>query len=317
VKVLFTISNITEQQEEHLASRFRNCTFTFLKDKDELTDHIKEAEILVTYGSDVTEEIINEANQLKWIQVLSAGVNNLPLEAISAKGILVTNARGIHKVPMSEYALSMLLHVYRREDQVVKDQVNKHWNRKYTVKEISGKTLLVLGTGAIGQEVARLAKAFHMKTIGISRSGEKVDYFDENYGVNHLNSLLPKGDFIISVLPSTKETAYLLREEHFELMKEDAVFLNMGRGDLVSTETLIKVAQEKKIAHLILDVFEEEPLPKDSPLWSQENVTITPHISGVSSRYLERALGIFKENMHIYGKRKEELINKINLERGY
>src|SRR5690625_1432391 len=218
---------------------------------------------------------------------------------------------------MSEYAISMLLHVYRKERKVVENQAAVNWDRSYSVGEISGKTIVVLGTGAIGQEVARLAKAFHMKTIGISRSGEKVDYFDENYGVNHLNSLLPKVDFNSAVVPSTKETAYLLKEEHFELMKEDAVFLNMGRGDLVSTETLIKVAQEKKIAHLILDVFEEEPLPKDSPLWSQENVTITPHISGVSSRYLERALGIFKENMHIYGKRKEELINKINLERGY
>lgn len=317
MRVLFTISNITEQQEQHLRNRFEACTFTFLKDKNELDEHIGEAEVLVTYGSDVTEDLISRADHLKWIQVLSAGVNELPFEAIKEKGILVTNARGIHKVPMSEYAISMLLHVYRKERQFVEDQKAGHWNRKYSVLEISGKTIVILGTGAIGQEVARLAKAFHMKTIGVSRSGNPTEYFDENYSVSHLNSVLSKGDFIVSILPSTEETKYLLTEDHFKLMKDEAVFLNMGRGDLVSTDTLLKVAKEEEIAHLILDVFEKEPLPENSPLWKQENITITPHISGVSSRYLERALGIFKENMLLYGQRGEELINKINLERGY
>jgi len=317
VTVLFTISNITEQQENHLQERFSDQSFVFLKDREKINEYIKNAEVLVTYGSDVTEELIEKANHLKWIQVLSAGVDRLPFEAIAKKDILVTNARGIHKIPMSEYAISMLLHVYRKERKVVENQAAVNWDRSYSVGEISGKTMVVLGTGSIGQEVARLAKAFHMRTIGVSRSGDPAQHFDETYKVEHLLSVLDKGDFIISILPSTKDTTYLLTDKHFDVMKDDAVFLNMGRGDLVKTETLLKAIQEEKIKHAILDVFEEEPLPEDSPLWKEDKVTITPHLSGVSARYLERALGIFKQNMHYYINGEEELDNQINIERGY
>lgn len=316
MNILFTISNITEKQEEHLMKRFPDYSFAFLKDKGQINEYIQNTEVLVTYGNDVTAEIIEEANALKWIQVLSAGIDPLPLEEIAKKNITITNARGIHKTPMSEYAISMLLHVYRREREILQNQQKNLWDRSISIDEISGKTMLILGTGAIGQEIARLGKAFHMKTIGISRSGEDVEYFDEVYQVTHLNSHLHKGDFIISILPSTKETTYLLTDEHFDAMKEQAIFLNMGRGDLVKTETILKAARENKVNHIILDVFEEEPLPENSPLWEEDRITITPHLSGVSTRYLERALGIFKQNLLLYTE-GEELENKVNIERGY
>ena len=316
--VLFTISNITEKQETHLKARFPNQNFVFLKDKKLIPQYIEEAEIFVTYGKDVTEELLEQAKNLKWIQVLAAGVDPLPFDAIKKNNILVTNVRGIHKIPMSEYAISMILSVYRKERDLLLYQLDKHWNRTLSFGEVTGKTMIVLGTGSIGQEVARLAKAFRMKTIGVSRSGRDKEHFDEVYSVTHLHSVLDKGDFIVSVLPSTKETRYLLKDEHFDLMRDDAIFLNMGRGDLVKTETLVRAVQEEKIGHLILDVFEEEPLAADSPLWKNERVTITPHIAAISDRYLERALGIFKENMNLYEDRQlEEMLNVIDLDRGY
>lgn len=316
--VLFTISNITEKQETHLKERFPNQNFVFLKDKKLIPQYIEEAEIFVTYGKDVTEELLEQAKNLKWIQVLAAGVDPLPFDAIKKNNILVTNVRGIHKIPMSEYAISMILSVYRKERDLLLYQLDKHWDRTLSFGEVTGKTMIVLGTGSIGQEVARLAKAFRMKTIGVSRSGRDKEHFDEVYSVTHLHSVLDKGDFIVSVLPSTKETRYLLKDEHFDLMRDDAIFLNMGRGDLVKTETLVRAVQEEKIGHLILDVFEEEPLAADSPLWKNERVTITPHIAAISDRYLERALGIFKENMNLYEDRQlEEMLNVIDLDRGY
>lgn len=316
--VLFTISNITEKQETHLKERFPNQNFVFLKDKKLIPQYIEEAEIFVTYGKDVTEELLKQAKNLKWIQVLAAGVDPLPFDAIKKNNILVTNVRGIHKIPMSEYAISMILSVYRKERDLLLYQLDKHWDRTLSFGEVTGKTMIVLGTGSIGQEVARLAKAFRMKTIGVSRSGRDKEHFDEVYSVTHLHSVLDKGDFIVSVLPSTKETRYLLKDEHFDLMRDDAIFLNMGRGDLVKTETLVRAVQEEKIGHLILDVFEEEPLAADSPLWKNERVTITPHIAAISDRYLERALGIFKENMNLYEDRQlEEMLNVIDLDRGY
>lgn len=316
--VLFTISNITEKQETHLKERFPNQNFVFLKDKKLIPQYIEEAEIFVTYGKDVTEELLKQAKNLKWIQVLAAGVDPLPFDAIKKNNILVTNVRGIHKIPMSEYAISMILSVYRKERDLLLYQLDKHWDRTLSFGEVTGKTMIVLGTGSIGQEVARLAKAFRMKTIGVSRSGRDKEHFDEVYSVTHLHSVLDKGDFIVSVLPSTKETRYLLKDEHFDLMRDDAIFLNMGRGDLVKTETLVRAVQEEKIGHLILDVFEEEPLAADSPLWKNERVTITPHIAAISDRYLERALGIFKENMNLYEDRQlEEMLNVIDFDRGY
>src|SRR5699024_550308 len=148
-----------------------------------------------------------------------------------------------------------------------------HWFRNKNPLEITGKTMLIAGTGAIGQEVARIAKAFQMKTIGISRSGRTVRYFDNNVTTNEMKSHLPEADFVVSVLPSTEETKYLYTFDVFQAMKSSAVFLNMGRGDVVESDVIIKAVQEKEIMHAVLDVFETEPLPENHPLWEEEKVT--------------------------------------------
>src|SRR5699024_12799290 len=165
---------------------------------------------------------------------------------------------------------------------------------------LSGKTMLIAGTGAIGQEVARLAKAFHMKTIGVSRSGRDLEYFDENVTTDKMKSRLPEADFIVSVLPSTKETKHFYTYDFFEMMKDSAIFLNMGRGDVVESDVILKAIREKEIMHAVLDVFEIEPLPENHPLWDEENVTITPHLSGISPNYLPRALEILEKNIDVF-----------------
>lgn len=197
-------------------------------------------------------------------------------------------------------------------------QQQQGWGRS-SVKplEISGKTMLIAGTGAIGQEVARLAKAFNMKTIGVSRSGQAKDYFDVNVKTPDMVSRLYEADFIVSVLPSTQETKYLFKMEHFKAMKDEAVFLNMGRGDVVKSDVILEALQSKEIMHAVLDVFEEEPLPKEHPLWQADNITITPHLSGISPQYLPRALEIFEKNLNVYTEKGNAYINKIDMARGY
>src|SRR5699024_10059232 len=139
-----------------------------------------------------------------------------------------------------------------------------------------------------------------MTIYGVSRSGRTVANFDENFTTDELEKLLPEADFVVSVLPSTEKTRGLFTNEYFQLLPDHAVFLNMVRGDVVSSEDILKAVQQQEIAHAVLDVFEEEPLPADHPIWQEENITITPHISGVSKHYLPRALEIFEENLHIY-----------------
>lgn len=317
MKVLFTAKNISEKHQHQLNQTYPEQTLIFCKDKLDIMKNVQEAEVIVTYGGDLTDEMLQSAPNVRWIQVISAGVDRLPRKTIEKRKIMVTNVSGIHKIPMSEYAISMLLQAYRNEKAFFEDEQNKVWNSSHQVKEITGRTMIVLGTGAIGQETARLAKAFNIKTIGVSRSGRAVEFFDETHAINEINTVLPQADFVVSVLPSTNETRELITFKHFQRMNKHTIFLNMGRGDLFRSDDLLKALQQGEIAHAILDVTEEEPLPKDHHLWKEARVTITPHISGASPLYLERALEIFEYNFTNYLEGTEEYKNKIDLKKGY
>ncbi|WP_430788101.1 D-2-hydroxyacid dehydrogenase [Virgibacillus flavescens] len=314
--ILFS-AKISKQHKEKLEERFTEENFIFCDNMGSAEKHLVQAEILVTYGEDLTDKRINQAEKLKWIMVFSAGMDRMPFTAIANRGILVTNARGIHKIPMAEFAITSILQVSRQSKQLFENEKNHKWDRSVKMEEITGKTLLVAGTGAIGQEVARLAKAFRMKTYGVSRSGEPVEFFDKTVQPEKMRYLLPEADFVVSVLPSTTETKGFFTDEHFKLMPNHAIFLNMGRGDAVSGNVLQQAIQSEEIAHAILDVFEEEPLEANHPFWKSEKVTVTPHISGISPEYQTRALEIFEKNLHTYKQDGKSFINNIDPKRGY
>lgn len=280
-------------------------------------DLFLEAEVFLTYGEDLTEELICRANKLKWIMVMSAGLDRMPFEACKQRGILVTNVRGIHKIPMAEFTLGMMLQHVKQMRTLWENEKNEAWERKLPMGELYGKTLLILGIGAIGGEVARLAKAFNMKTIGVNRSGAETEWADQVYTMDSFKEALPEADFIVSVLPSTNETKHFLKGEHFELMKDTAVFINIGRGDLVKDEVLLTAMQEKRIAHAYLDVFYREPLRDGHPFWKMDNVTVTPHISSLTKNYMPRSFEIFKQNLNTYIQNGTDYKNVIDLDRGY
>jgi phosphoglycerate dehydrogenase-like enzyme len=309
---------LADTYQDRLIEQFPNEHFIYCDTMEEVNTYIQDTEVYVTFGSDINDEFIKKAMRLKWIHVLSAGVDNLPIESIQKRGIIVTNVRGIHKIQMSEYAISMLLQVYRQGKSVIKNEENHVWDKHaVALREITGKTMVVVGTGAIGSEVARLGKAFRMNTIGVSRSGRKVEHFDKNYKISELNQALAQADFVISVLPSTGETKDIFQYDQFKAMPNHTVFLNMGRGDAVLEEDLLKAIQEGEIEHAVLDVVKEEPLPKGHPFWTEENMTLTPHISGISPEYNNRALDIFEKNLQVYRKNGNNYINRIDLTRGY
>lgn len=318
MNIVFT-AQISQEQEEKLVQSFPTASFIFHASAAEAKDDFPKADIIVTYGNDITETIIEEAVHLKWIMVISAGIDDMPLKLIQEKGIALTNAQGIHKVPMSEYVISMLLQFYRHEKQLIEQEKASDWNRSFKLetREISGRTMLILGTGAIGQEVARVAKAFRMKTYGVSRSGISRPHFDKVVTLTSVDELLKEADFVISVLPSTPETRGIFTKAFFEKMNQNAVFLNMGRGDAVVGDDLIAALDQNELAHAILDVFPEEPLSEASPFWQHEKVTVTPHTSGVSEYYLPRALDIFSDNLTLFLAGKQPEINAIDFARGY
>ncbi|GGM29702.1 glycerate dehydrogenase [Paraliobacillus quinghaiensis] len=310
-------TTLTKESREYLIRQYPAVEFQFLEDVDQAGARLSEADILLTFGSDLTVAHIKRAKKLKWIMLLSAGMDEMPLQAIKENGIKLTNVRAIHQIPMAEYAISMLLNAYRQNDTLWRNQYAREWDSSLEIKEISNRTMTIVGAGAIGEELARLAKAFRMKTIGVSRSGKPSDNFDQMYQTNEILKGLKEADFVVSILPSTEETLYIYKQEHFKEMKDSAVFLNMGRGDVVQSETLIMALDQNQISHAILDVFEQEPLPKTHPLWQHPKVTMTPHISGVSLHYIPRALELFEKNLKTYLKDGSLVVNLIDLKRGY
>lgn len=304
--------------KEKLITKYPQLEFCFLKDMDEAIDDLQNADVLITYGEDLTDEIISSAKRLKWIMVISAGLDRMPFKAIKQKGILVTNAKGIHKIPMAEYTMAMILQVARQTKQLIWNEQNHIWDRTVPMMEIEEKTLGIIGAGAIGTQIAKYAKVFNMKTIGFNRSGQKVEAFDEMVTMNNIRDLLQKSDFIVSVLPSTPETDGMINKEVINQMKDNVVFINIGRGRNVVENDLITGIESGKIAHAVLDVFAIEPLPAEHPFWDMKKVTITPHLSGISAEYQPRAIKIFEENLKIFlGSSKSDYINVIDLDKGY
>jgi phosphoglycerate dehydrogenase-like enzyme len=316
MKVLFTFIP-PQPLKQDIESSFKGVEFKFFEGILPAEDSLGEAEVIVTFGEDLTNDHILKAKNLRWIMVVSAGLELMPLEMIKERNILVTNVRGIHKIPMAEFTFGLMLQYSKQLPRIRKQEENRIWKRDFPGSELCGQQMLILGAGAIGGEVARLGKAFRMKVSGVNTSGEKAEYFDDMYTMDNLKDSLNEADYIISVLPSTKETRYLLKKEHFLCMKESAVFINIGRGDLFQEEVLIEAMENKELAHAFLDVFEKEPLEDGHPFWKMERVTVTPHLSSRTEHYLPRSLDIFKNNLTTYLNNGNDYINEIDAERGY
>lgn len=314
MKIYFTFEP-REDLRKPLIEEFPQAEFIF---EQGITEEVlREAQILVTYGEDLDEGKIAIAEKLEWIFVASAGIEKMPAQAIADRGIYVSNVRGIHRKPMAESVLAHILSLKRGLPSIYAQQARGEWNKLIRLTELNGSTALILGPGAIGQEIGRILQAFEVHTIGVNSTGEMASYMNETFAMQDLLEHLSKADIVISMLPSTEKTQGLLTREHFEVMKDSAIFMNFGRGDLVEEAILTEVLEQKLIAHAVLDVYMEEPLPTHSPLWKMDNVTISPHLSSHSSRYVERSLDIFKPSLQKWMEGERELENEIDILKGY
>lgn len=314
-KVLFSVP-IKDHQLMEFKNKFPQVEF--IVDKDDSDESLLDlADIWVTYGFQMKKGRIERTKNLKWIMTYGAGVDKLPAEEIINKDILVTNVSGIHRHAMAEQVFAYMLAHARKFSEFNRQQIQGEWDRDIKPLSLYGKTIGIIGVGAIGQEIARKAKAFDMTVLGVRRSGKNVEFVDEMYSMEGLSKLLEKSDYIVMILPLTSETRYILDRAAFEKMKEGSYFVNIARGEVVDTEALLWALKEKKISGAGLDVFEEEPLPKDHPLRYMDNVIITPHIAGIFPGYLSRANKIFLHNLDAYLNNNGEMINIVNMEMGY
>lgn len=248
--------------------------------------------------------------------IKQGGTKSEALEILEEKNIRVASMSGIHGDPIAEHVMGFIINFNRQLYRFYDQQKEAKWEDLNVIQSVD-KTMVIIGTGSIGQEIARRAKAFKMKTIGVKRTIKKqLDYFDELYSNEDLILALKQGDYLAVTVPLTEETEGMFAEKEFAAMKKSAFFVNIARGNVVNEKAMINALENGEIAAAGLDVFEKEPLPTDSPLYQLDNVYITPHISGAHPEYNRNATKIFIKNLrrHLAG---EELINLVDYGRGY
>lgn len=284
-------------------------------EKENMTGKIKaETDIFVTYGGDLTDGEAEQFENLKWVHVMSAGIDEIPKEIFDKA--IVTNSTGIHKIPMTEFAVGLLLQYYKNFNQLHEAQNKKEWITYSRSEELYGKEAHILGTGSIGSHLAKGLQIFGVRTVGYNTNGRLIEGFDQTHAISELNSQIGSADIMVNILPSTRETTNFLQTATFKAMKDEAVFLNIGRGTVMTDEVLIEVLEQKYIAHVLSDVFNEEPLPADSPLYTFDNLTITPHCSAKTRMYNFRAFDIFTFNLERMNN-ESEMKNVIDYNKGY
>ncbi|WP_153733536.1 D-2-hydroxyacid dehydrogenase [Sporosarcina obsidiansis] len=314
MKVLFTF-RIKSAFKQQLSEQYPDVEFIYTTSIHEVS--VEDVDVIATEGTDITADIVESASALKWIMVAAVGVDSLPLEVLRKKGVMVTNSRGVHKMPLAESVLAHLLSLERGLPGIYERQSEKRWQLDNIPGEVNGSTALIVGTGAIGGEIGRLLQAFHVHTIGCNRSGHESASMDETIAFSEIIQKLPEADYVISILPSTPETRWIYQPEHFQAMKNSTVFINVGRGDAVKEQTVIDALESNEIRHAVLDVFETEPLSKESPLWELPNCTVSPHMSSLSNQYIKRSLGIMETNLDKWMTGDKKLVNQVDLIKGY
>ncbi len=316
-KVLCVFS-LDERLVQKVRERFGgDVEITTAGKAEELGEKLKEFDVVVSSLPEITMEEFRKMENLKWVQCAMAGINHLPLDYFREKGVILTNARGVHRIQMSEFTVGLLLMIVRKSKDYFKAQMSKQW-QQITIDELYGKTVGFLGVGAIAKEIARKLEPFGVRTIGIKNRVSQVEYFDEIYGKDQMDRVLEQSDFVITLLPLTDETYHMVGEEQFRKMKDTAWFVNVARGSIVDEKALIKALRERWIAGAALDVFEEEPLPESSPLWDMDNVILTPHVAGPTPRYMERFTDILIQNLEAYrAGERDRMINIVDYDMQY
>ncbi|MFO1313683.1 MAG: D-2-hydroxyacid dehydrogenase [Burkholderiales bacterium] len=296
-----------------LARRGLPLDVAVARDETEFARLLADADILLGFRFPMAP--LERRTRLRWIHVAAAGAEFLlPLrERLAA--VTVTNSRGIHGAPIAEYAIAAMVMLHADFPGFLRAQAQRQWLRR-PVPTLSGRTLGILGPGAIGSEIAQRACAFGMRVLGVSRSGRAVSGCEAVRTQGDLDHVLAECDFVAVTLPLTAGTRGLLDDRAFAAMKPGAFLVNASRGGVVDEQAMIRALLSGRLAGACVDVFETEPLPEDSPLWSMRNVILTPHITGMRDDYVERVLDIFADNLAAFESGRP-MRNVFDLDRGY
>ena len=268
-----------------------------------------DTEAMLAWGA--PRGLLPEMPKLRWAQALTAGVEGwLSLPDLPA-GLTLTCARGTHRDSMPENILGALFHLTKPYAAVVQDQKEHKWTRRMA-QPLNGKTLGILGLGAVGQEVARLASALRMRVIGTKRRPEAIAGVDQVFPPERAGEVLAQSDFVLLLLPATPDTESFVNTKTLSQMKPSAYLLNFGRGHLIADADLIAAVKDKRIAGAVLDVFRQEPLPPEHPFWGTDGILVLPHIGGGHPTRDAIVARLFVENLRLFldGKPLKEVVDR-------
>lgn len=269
-------------------------------------------EVPIAVGMEIDEDLLSHAEPLDLFACAYAGTGHLPMDALEAAGVRVTNAAGVHGPNIAEQVIGSILAFTRRFFKGRERQRNHEW-RHYQANEFMGKTVTIVGLGAIGEAIVERLEGFGVGTIGVRYTPEKGGPTDEVIGfdLEDFHDALSRTDALVLACPLTDTTRGLIGEEELVTLPEDALLVNIARGPVVDTEALVSALRRSKLRGAALDVTDPEPLPEDSPLWDFENVQITPHNAGHTPRYYERFADIVAENVERLDAGDDDLKNQV------
>lgn len=298
-----------------IEERFPGIRVEIYEDTGRQHDHLNDTEVLIGWRFPL--EIFNRLPKLRWIQLISVGVEEYVRAPWIRPGVIITNTRRVYADSVAEYVLWALITLSRKFHQVLGNQSRRRWSQ-VTGTGLNGKTLGIIGLGSIGKEVAARAKGFGLRVIGIKRGPHEGEFHgvDEVHPPDALQDVLGRSDAIVVCLPLTDETRGILNRSAIKNMKPGAVLINVSRSELVDEDALVQALKDGRLAGAACDVFQQEPLSRWSKLWKVENLIVTPHLSGLTCEYRARIGDLICENIRRF-RSQRPLLNVVDRTKGY
>ncbi|GEK28062.1 NAD(P)-dependent oxidoreductase [Furfurilactobacillus siliginis] len=316
MKQLLALFPLTTEQQQQV----KDLGVNIVTSADLDAHRVAASDINIIYGWDKTGVAVanTASNQLQWVQTYSAGVDYLPLDLFATQGVQVTNASGIHAAAIAQSILGYIFHFTRGIWAAEQRRPQQQWQQSAPDLLVADETsVLIFGTGHIAVEAARLLKAMGVHVAGVNHSGHSADYFDETYAITDYTAGLAKADIIVNIMPGTPETTGYFNKTFFDQLTDKLLFINVGRGTAVVPADLETAIANGNLKYAALDVVSPEPMQKGNPLWTNDHILLTPHISGVMDHLDQRLFPILFENLTQFVKDDTLVRNQVNVARGY
>lgn len=313
VKVLLTYAyQYNKQQIEKIEA----LGYEVLICKNELegvSDNLLNVDVVVANNLFLYNKL-GKFKKIKMIQLTSAGLDRVPLQEISERNIQLSNAKSVYSIPIAEWVILKILEIYKNTRFFEENQQNKKWIKNRNLFELSGKKIGIIGTGSIGKEIAKRAKVFGCEVIGVNTTGKEVEYFNSCYPIRDINKVISQSNITVLSLPLNENTKNIIDYEKLKLLAQDSIIINVSRGGIINEKDLLNYlnSENNNLIGVALDVFKEEPLPVDNPLWHHPKVIVTPHNSFVSDNISQRMFDLIYNNLKHF-KNEKILENKITI----